>query len=671
MRSTHSRLRSFFWLTVLGTLVSLPCPTVAADSRPLAAQLQPLLKAHQGEVAVAVKHLKTGYRFGHRDTVPMPTASLIKIAVMVEAYHQAEQGKVDLATPVVIHKEDKVPGSGVLTKHFSDGLQLPLRDAIRLMMAYSDNTATNLVLKTIGLPATAAEMERLGYPNTKIHSLVYRGDSTIFPERSKKFGLGSTTADETVRLLEAIRNQTIVSPEACDAMLKHLRACEDKLCFRRFLSEKTVLAEKTGAVTAARTAGGILETRTGPVAICVLTNANADRRWADDNAGSLLCSEIARLVFDHFDRDTPEEGAAPMLAAGASGSTVEALQRTLNQRLNPSPGLSVDGEFGPSTESAVTRFQKANSLTVNGTVDAPTWTALQPLVSTPDPLPAPEVVNAEKLRCEPADPLEGPPFVSCNAWALGDPKTGKLLGGDEQARPLPIASVTKLMTAYLVFRLAEKDASVLQEVVSVSKLSGRTRGSTADLRAGDRLPVSELLYGLLLPSGNDAAVAVAEHFGPRFEPAGKEDGQSTPRERFVAEMNRAAVELGMNNTRYENPHGLPSAKHLSTAEDQFRLAAALCRVPRFLQYCSTRQRGCRITNMAEDSRNVVWKNTNRLLEREGYSGMKTGTTQAAGACLVSLGERNDKQRIVVVLGSKSSTGRYVDTRNLFRWAWQQ
>ncbi len=170
------------------------------DSR-LAELLRPVIEGHAGTVSVAVKHLKTGAEFAHRGDDPMPTASLIKFPAMVAAYQLAADGKVDLTAAIEVKEQDKVPGSGILTQHFSSGTRLSLRDAIRLMIVYSDNTATNLVLDQMGLPATSELMTKWNYPHTRLHSKVFRGDTSIAPERSKQFGLGSTTANEMIRLL--------------------------------------------------------------------------------------------------------------------------------------------------------------------------------------------------------------------------------------------------------------------------------------------------------------------------------------------------------------------------------------------------------------------------------------------------------------------------------------
>ncbi|MBW3551409.1 MAG: class A beta-lactamase-related serine hydrolase, partial [Proteobacteria bacterium] len=113
--------------------------------------------------------------------------------------------------------------------------------------------------------STAASMEQLGLPHTKIHAKVFRSDTSIFPERSRQFGLGSTTAAETLRLLELIYRNEAASPEACEEMLGHLRACENRTSLPRFLPDGTKVAFKTGSVTAVRTAGGIIESPCGAI----------------------------------------------------------------------------------------------------------------------------------------------------------------------------------------------------------------------------------------------------------------------------------------------------------------------------------------------------------------------------------------------------------------------
>ena len=266
----------------------------------------------------------------------------------------------------------------------------------------------------------------------------------------------------------------------------------------------------------------------------------------------------------------------------------------------------------------------------------------------------------------PADRIDGPPVVSARAWAIADGGTGRFLWGHNQTASVPMASTTKIMTAWLVIRLANDNPKVLDETVIVSEQAAKTTGSSARIRAGDRLPVRQLLYGLLLPSGNDAATAFAEHFGPRFR---KQDSKASPIAAFVDEMNRQAKALNMGDTHYIDPHGL--TKNLTSARNLTTLAHHVMQNATFRSYVRTRRHVYEVTGANDVKRTLEWNNTNKLLDIEGYDGIKTGTTTAAGSCLVASGRRGDEHLFVVVLGATSNDSRYVDTRNLFRWAWRE
>ena len=670
MRLTHSR-----WQCCIVFALILPlCGTMHAEDDPrLAELLKPIITAHEGTVAVAIKHLSTGTTYTHRADEPMSTASLIKLPVMIAAYQLAADGKLDLTTPIELKADDKVPGSGILSQHFSPGMRLSIRDAIRLMIVYSDNTATNLVIDQIGLPATTDLMGRWEFPQTRLHSKVYRGDTSIAPERSKQFGLGSTTAAEMIRLLTRLDKQDLVSADASKQMYDHLLGCDDKPRLAKFLPKETKVALKTGSVSNSKTVAGIIEAPSGHIAICVLTSGNKDQRWTDDNAAVLLSAEIARRTYEYFEAttDAPAGTETKPLALGASGELVESLQRTLNKRMG-STQLSVDGDFGPGTKQVVIAFQRANNLPPTGVVSFETWKALGPLVVIDEETQVdPEAINKEVLPLAPSDPIAGPPFVTANAWAIGEAKTGRVLWHDKGDERRDFASTTKTMTAWLILREAAREPKLMQEIISFPVSADRTPGSTTGLKAGEKIAVRELLYGLMLPSGNDAATAFAEFAGPRFAPDGDSADAKRPMARFVAEMNRAARDLGLKQTHYSNPHGLPDNAHLSTANDQVMLTAKIMQNEQFRSYVQTRQHAVKVQSPNGSSRNLVWKNTNKLLEIAGYTGVKTGTTDAAGSCLVSVGKHKEEELIVVVLGCSSNEARYVDTRNLFRWAWTQ
>jgi beta-lactamase class A len=280
----------------------LPC---FGEEPTLESRLAPLAKEHKGKVAVAVKNLTTGESYYLNADEPMPTASLIKVAVMIDTYLQADEGKFKLTDKVTLHESDKVPGSGFLTGHFSEGASFSIRDAVRLMMSVSDNTATNLVLDQVGIANVNQRMEAWGCPNTKINAKVFRGSTTsVDPARTKKYGLGSTTAREMASIMEELQTGTRCRPALKQCLLTHLRTCEDKDKFPRLLPPGTVVAHKDGAVSDARTDAGLLYTPAGVIVVCVLTNENKDQGWRSDNAGNVLCAKVAKVVYDHFNPPT-------------------------------------------------------------------------------------------------------------------------------------------------------------------------------------------------------------------------------------------------------------------------------------------------------------------------------------------------------------------------------
>jgi D-alanyl-D-alanine carboxypeptidase (penicillin-binding protein 5/6) len=171
---------------------------------------------------------------------------------------------------------------------------------------------------------------------------------------------------------------------------------------------------------------------------------------------------------------------------------------------------------------------------------------------------------------------------------------------------------------------------------------------------------------MLLPSGNDAAVAVGRFLGRRLDGEGKD-----PLGAFIGEMNNEAKRLGLRETRYLNPHGLPSSKHTSSARDLARVTEQALKHKLFREIVRTREHTARVTSADGATRRVTWRNTNRLLAVEGYEGVKTGYTRAAGSCLVSCGKRGSDELIVVVLGAPSAGAAASDSRNLYRWAWNE
>ena len=653
------------WLcgAIMATVVWLRSSTGLADEpiNTIRADVRPLLQAYDGTASVMMRHLPSGAEFVSEADRPMPLASLVKLPVMVAAYAADHAGRVSLADRLTLTAEDLVQGSTVVSM-LSPGATFTLRDAVRMMMAHSDNTATNLVIGRIGLPATNELLDTLGLGSIRLNSFVGRRDTSLNAERSREYGLGNGTAAGFVALLGMLHDRSLeqkglVAKGACEAMLEHLRACADKGPLPADLPAGTRVGHKTGWVAAVRTDAGLIDGPGGAIAYCVLTRDNPDGKGSGGAADQLIGKVLAIAVGAFAPREDEAGEVAPRsLGDGASGRIVEDLQRTLNTHLPPDERIGVDGAFGPATARAVMHFQRSVGLPESGRVDAATWRALGRIVdveSTPPPLPP--------LVAEVAP--DGPPLVTAQAWAVVDATTGELLGGHAVDAVRHPASLTKLMTALLVMERHRDAPAALSEVVHVSRRAGTETGSTADLRPGDRVPLGELLYGLMLPSGNDAAMAIAEHLGSGL------GGEGDPLGRFVALMNERAAALGLQETRYGNPHGLTVDGCGSSARNVAALAREAMTHPMLREIVATRRREATIDNIDGYTRTVLWKNTNRLLGIEGYSGIKTGTTSAAGACLAAIGERDGRRLIVVVLGSTSSDARYVDARNLLRHPW--
>ena len=636
-------------------------PELPAHAQSLSERIEPLIAKHQGTVCVAIKHLATGETFFHRPQEVVPTASLIKFPVMIEYYRQVDAGKLSGDRMVTLTQEDKVPGSGILTDHFANSSVLPLETINHLMIAFSDNTATNLVLDQIGIANVAKTMQQLGLPETQIHSKVFRRDTSIAQDRSQKYGLGSTTAADMLSLLEQLHARKLVSPEASERMLAHLLSCDDKTKLLRFLPKEIKGYHKTGAVNESRTDAGLFDTPSGWIAMVCLTSENQDKSWGDSNAAEILCGRIAQETYEHF-HPIPQDQVEPQeLKLGANGPLVEALQTALNQKLNPSPNLSVDGDFGGMTEQAVARFRSENGLDAIGLVDSKVWDKLGEISLDPNPIPTPEPL-AELL---PSD-ANGTPLVSCKAWAVADARTGRILAGDRQDVPLDIASTTKMMTVLLIAKEIQNDPSVLEESIAFSQRADQTIGSSATVRAGESIRLKDALFGLMLPSGNDASVALAEWYGLR---KGAAERKLDPLKLFIDAMNEQANELKMNQSTFRNTHGLTHPEHKSSCADLITLARELMKFPLVMEIVQTRQYSCTVKGQEGYTRRLSWTNTNQLLDRQGYLGFKTGTTDAAGACLVSLSHHQQTETIVVVLGSSGSAARYSDSRNLHRWSW--
>jgi D-alanyl-D-alanine carboxypeptidase (penicillin-binding protein 5/6) len=242
------------------------------------------------------------------------------------------------------------------------------------------------------------------------------------------------------------------------------------------------------------------------------------------------------------------------------------------------------------------------------------------------------------------------PAVAAAAYVLLDATSGQTLtavNGDERRDP---ASLTKLLTAYLAFGALREKTIALSQMVTVSERAWKAEGSRMFIEPRKSVTVEELLHGMIVQSGNDASIALAELVG------GSEEA-------FVERMNKEAARLGMSNSHFTNSTGLSGPQHYASATDLAKLASALIRdFPEYYPIYSKKE---------YRYNNITQANRNRLLWSDPYvDGVKTGHTEAAGWCLIASAKRGERRLLSVVLGAKSDAARAIESQKLLNFGFQ-
>ena len=243
------------------------------------------------------------------------------------------------------------------------------------------------------------------------------------------------------------------------------------------------------------------------------------------------------------------------------------------------------------------------------------------------------------------------PQVVGRAWVIADVSSGQILAAEKADERFEPASLTKVMTAYLVFTALKEKKLTLEDRVTVSEKAWRAPGSRMFIEPKKPVSVDDLIRGMIVQSGNDACIALAERV------AGSEEA-------FAGMMNREAERLGMKNTKYMNVSGLPDPQHYSTARDLYLLAAALIRdfPEQYALYYSLRE--FRYNGITQVNRNrLLWLDNT-------VDGMKTGFTEAAGYCLIASSRRGPRRVLSVLLGSTSESTRAQESQKLLNWGFQ-
>ena len=247
-------------------------------------------------------------------------------------------------------------------------------------------------------------------------------------------------------------------------------------------------------------------------------------------------------------------------------------------------------------------------------------------------------------------PIPKPPSTGASSFIIQDFNSGYLLADDKSAEPFEPASITKLMTAYVVFSELNSGNIALDDMVTISEKAWRTPGSRMFVEVGTSVSIRDLLQGIIIQSGNDATVAIAEHI------AGSEDT-------FAALMNRHAEDLALTGSHFVNSTGLPDPEHYMTARDIARLASLMIsNFPEYYKWYSQKE---------FTYNKITQYNRNKLLWRDsGVDGVKTGHTESAGYCLVTSAIREGMRLITVVLGTNSDNARIDASQALLNYGFR-
>jgi beta-lactamase class A len=278
--------------------VGAAAQTVNPKHAALDQRVQAEIAQFKGEVSLYARNLDTGEVYEWHGDERVPTASTIKIAVMVEAYARVAAGKAKWTDEIVLTHDKKVGGSGILFE-FADNTHLTLRDAVNLMMIMSDNTATNLVIDVLTADAVNDRMASLGLTETRLMRRVFGGGESAEGKKdeNKRFGLGRTTPHEMVTLLEKLERGELVNADASKDMLNLMKREQgtNGLWREQWRIPK---ATKSGALDALRSNIGIIYHPRGRIAVAITCNEMPEVNWTVDNPALLLMSRLSEILID-------------------------------------------------------------------------------------------------------------------------------------------------------------------------------------------------------------------------------------------------------------------------------------------------------------------------------------------------------------------------------------
>ncbi|MFL6353630.1 MAG: serine hydrolase [Bryobacteraceae bacterium] len=258
----------------------------------------------QGRLSAYAKNLSTGLSYGILADPPVRTASTIKLAIMVECFSEAAEGKLKWAEPIKVTEIEKVSGTGVV-QELSDGVALPIRDLMHLMIVVSDNSATNLILNRIGGNAVNARMAQLGLQQTRVMRKILADGASLNPQPSgiteegakpenKHWGIGRSSPREMVTILEKLYRGELVNKAASQEMIAVLKRQQYHEGIGRDMKDVTI-ASKSGALDHLRSDVGIVYSKDGPIAMAITVDDIPEIDYSPDNPGDLLISSLSEI----------------------------------------------------------------------------------------------------------------------------------------------------------------------------------------------------------------------------------------------------------------------------------------------------------------------------------------------------------------------------------------
>jgi beta-lactamase class A len=315
------------------TLLALASLVSAQDDPVLDQQLKTIADAHHGHLAVYAHDLHSNKTASLLPDEPVQTASVIKMAILLDAAEQIRSGRATFDERLVLTKANQVEGSGVLGV-LTPPIALTLRDVLTLMVVLSDNTATNMAIDRLGLAHVNSTLRAASLRQTVLYKKVYVPAIEPMPPDQKKFGLGKTTAREMASIMERLATCRLpleksaplaADGKICGAILHMLRNQQDRNSLPRYLetldtSETgSAIGNKTGALNQVRNDVALISTKSGPIVIAAFTWGNEDQHWTGDNQAEQTLGKLAKAIVDRWSPNGLDANAFPWENPLASG----------------------------------------------------------------------------------------------------------------------------------------------------------------------------------------------------------------------------------------------------------------------------------------------------------------------------------------------------------------